>query len=76
MWKGLIIACLAGTPVPDCQPNKPAVLVDVFRPPTKEYRSINECQFESMAFAADVVVPGTVVKIYCSQSTKQGNPGA
>ena len=76
MWKGLIIACLAGTPITDCKPSNPAVMVDSFKPPTKAYDSLFACQFESMAFAADVVVPGTVVKVYCSSATKQGAPGA
>jgi hypothetical protein len=44
MWKGLILACLIGTPAPECQPK---VAVDVFRPPTKLYNSLYACQFES-----------------------------
>jgi hypothetical protein len=76
MWKGLILACLAGTPISDCTPDNHRVVVESFRPPTKNYSSLGTCQFESMAFAADVVPHGSVVKIYCSSVTKQGGPGA
>ena len=67
MWKGLILACLMGTPAPECQPK---TAIDIFRPPTKTYSSLHACQFESMAYAATVIPKNTYPKVYCGQ---QGN---
>jgi hypothetical protein len=66
MWKGLILSCLMSTPAPECSPK---TAIDIFKPPSKSYTSLQACQFESLAFAATVIPKNTYPKVYCGEQS-------
>ena len=73
MWRGLIVVCHLVTPTHECTPE--GNYVETLRPPSKFYRSLTECQMESMFFAADNTVKNTYVKVYCTPITTHENIG-